>query len=285
MGDMNFSLTTFNKTGKLMQIGELAYNRSFISHVCCLNLFSLFFSPPLSPLSQQYLVMILVSMLQNTRNLRNSEYALNRVQQGKMALGIKATNGVVIATDKKVQSVLVDNEEYQKMQSITPTTGFVYAGMGPDFRVLVRNARKAAQKYFLTYREIQPVNQVVRESALLMQEYTQSGGVRPFGVSCLVAGFDDEGPQLFQVDPSGAAFGWKATAIGKNYINAKNFLERRYTDDMELDDAVHIALLTLRESFEGEMTEHNIEVGIVGADRAFRILTPSEVRDYLDEAN
>lgn len=71
MGDMNFSLTTFNKTGKLMQI----------------------------------------------------EYALARVAQGKMSLGIKATNGVVIASDKKVSSVLVDAEEYQKIQSITPSTG------------------------------------------------------------------------------------------------------------------------------------------------------------------
>ena len=157
--------------------------------------------------------------------------------------------------------------------------------MGPDFRVLVRKARKEAQKYFLTYREIQPVGQVVRESALVMQEATQQGGVRPFGTSCLVAGYDHDGPQLYQVDPSGAAFGWKATAIGKNYINAKNFLERRYNDDIELDDAVHVALLTLRESFEGEMTEFNIEVGVVGEDKIFRILTPAEVRDYLDEAN
>ena len=142
----------------------------------------------------------------------------------------QAKNGVVIATDRKVSSVLVDSNEYQKIQSITPTTGtapkfynlhliisfigIVYAGMGPDFRVIVRNARKAAQKYYLTYREIQPVSQIVKESALLMQEYTQSGGVRPFGVSCLVAGYDDDGPQLFQVDPSGSSFGWKATAIG-----------------------------------------------------------------------
>lgn len=157
--------------------------------------------------------------------------------------------------------------------------------MGPDFRVLVKSARKEAQKYYLTYRDIQPVSQIAKQSALLMQEYTQSGGVRPFGVSLLVAGYDDEGPQLFQVDPSGAAFGWKATAIGKSYVNAKNFLERRYTDDVELEDAIHIALLTMRESYEGEMTEHNIEVGVVGSDRVFRILTPSEVRDYLDEAN
>ena len=54
-----------------------------------------------------------------------------------------------------------------------------------------------------------------------------------------------------QVDPSGAYFGWKATAIGKNHVNAKNFLEKRYNEEMELDDAVHTALLTLREGFEG----------------------------------
>jgi 20S proteasome alpha/beta subunit len=45
------------------------------------------------------------------------------------------------------------------------------------------------------------------------------------------------------------------------------------------------ALLTMREGFEGEMDENNIEVAVVGEDRKFRILTPAEVRDYLDEAN
>jgi 20S proteasome subunit alpha 2 len=120
-----------------------------------------------------------------------------------------------------------------------------------------------------------------------MQEYTQSGGVRPFGVSLLVAGVDaDNTPRLYQVDPSGAYFGWKATAIGKNYVNAKNFLEKRYQDDMELEDAIHTALLTLREGFEGEMTNENIEVGVVSnVDGKFRVLTPEQIQDYLDEAN
>lgn len=52
-------------------------------------------------------------------------------------------------------------------------------------------------------------------------------GVRPFGVSLLVAGYDADGPHLFQVDPSGSYFAWKASAIGKNMINAKTFLEKR----------------------------------------------------------
>ena len=62
--------------------------------------------------------------------------------------------------------------------------------------------------------------------------YAESGGVRPFGVSLMLAGYDDNGPQLYQVDPSGSYFAWKASAIGKNMINAKAFLEKRYSDEV-----------------------------------------------------
>lgn len=112
---------------------------------------------------------------------------------------------------------------------------------------------------------------------------TESGGVRPFGVSLLVAGCDENGPQLYQVDPSGSYFAWKASAIGKNMANAKTFLEKRYSEDMELEDAIHTALLTLKEGFEGELKGNNIEVAVVGEDGKFRVLTVSEVNDYLEE--
>ena len=88
----------------------------------------------------------------------------------------------------------------------------------------------------------------------------EGGGKRPFGVALMLAGYDDNGPQLYQIDPSGAFFAWKASAIGKNMLNAKTFLEKRYAEDVEVEDAVHTALLTLKESFEGEMTGDNVEV-------------------------
>lgn len=221
-----------------------------------------------------------------TGKLFQIEYALNAIEAGKLSLGIRGTNGVVICTDKKVPSSLMDTTHIHKIEEITPSCGMVYAGLGPDYRVLVKSSRKAAQKYYRTYGEMQPVNMLVKDTAMVCQEYTQSGGVRPFGVSLLIAGFDDEGPHLCQVDPSGAHFEWKATAIGKNYKRARSFLEKRYRDDMELEDAIHTALLTMREGFDGgEMNEHNIELAVIGDDRKFRILTPEEVKDYLDEAN
>lgn len=73
-------------------------------------------------------------------------------------------------------------------------------------------------------------------------------------------------------------------SLFQNYINAKSFLEKRYQDDMELEDAIHTALLTLREGFEGEMNASNIEVGVVRNGK-FSVLTPAQIQDYLDEAN
>lgn len=215
--------------------------------------------------------------------LAQIEYALNAVAAGVTSLGISATDGVVIATEKKLPSVLVDEATVQKINLVSSNIGVVYSGMGPDFRVLVRRARKTAQAYQTLYKENIPVAQLVRETAAVMQEFTQSGGVRPFGVSLLMAGYDDNGPQLYQIDPSGTYFAWKASAIGKNMNNAKTFLEKRYNEEIGIEDAIHTALLTLKEGFEGQVSGSNIEVGIIGPDRKFKVLSEAEVSDYLQE--
>ncbi len=215
---------------------------------------------------------------------RQIEYALNAVNAGATALGIRAVDGVVLATEKKVRSPLVDPDTVQKLSPITDSIGLAYAGMGPDSRVLARRARKSAQAYFRTYAEPVPVAQLCRETAAVMQEFTQRGGVRPFGVSLLMAGWDVAGgPQLYQIDPSGSYFAWKASAIGKNMAHAKTFLEKRYSEEMEVEDAIHTALLTLKDGFEGELSGDAVEVAVVGKDRSFRVLTPAEVSDYLRE--
>lgn len=210
------------------------------------------------------------------------QYALTAVNAGTTSLAVKAKNGVVLATEKKLPT-LVDDTSIQKISTLTSNIGLTYSGMGPDSRVLVKEGRKKAQSYFRFYKDPIPVSRLVQYLASVMQEFTQSGGVRPFGVSLLIAGYDDNGPQLYQVDPSGSYFAWKASAIGKNMVNAKTFLEKRYTEDIELEDAIHTALLTLKEGFDGQMTERNIEVGVIGPDRKFKVLTPAEVKDYLGE--
>ncbi|XP_015907646.1 proteasome subunit alpha type-2 [Parasteatoda tepidariorum] len=210
------------------------------------------------------------------------EYALAAVAAGAPSVGIKASNGVVLATEKNYKSVLYEEHSIHKVEMVTNHIGMIYSGMGPDYRLLVRRARKLAQQYYLRYGEPIPTSQLVQRVAYIMQEYTQSGGVRPFGVSLLICGWDSDRPYLFQCDPSGAYFAWKATAMGKNHVNGKAFLEKRYNEELELEDAIHTAILTLKEGFEGQMTADNIEIGICNKS-GFKRLAPSEVKDYLTQ--
>lgn len=82
---------------------------------------------------------------------------------------------MVIATENKPKSTLYEEGTIHRIEMIAEHIGMVYSGMGPDYRLLVRNARKLAQNYFLTYKEPIPVIQLVQRVANLMQEYTQSG--------------------------------------------------------------------------------------------------------------
>lgn len=89
-----------------------------------------------------------------------------------------ASNGVVIATEKRSQP-LVDDSMIEKVALICPNIGIVYSGMGPDFRILVGKARKQAQAYWKIYAEYPPTRVMVQEIATVMQEATQSGSVLP----------------------------------------------------------------------------------------------------------
>lgn len=45
-----------------------------------------------------------------------------------------ASNGVVLATEKKQKSILYDEQSVHKVEPITKHIGMVYSGMGPDYR-------------------------------------------------------------------------------------------------------------------------------------------------------
>ncbi|GFE52707.1 proteasome subunit alpha [Babesia ovis] len=211
------------------------------------------------------------------------ENALAAVSKGAPTLGIKSKNGVVIASERATLSPLVESDSINKIDYFTRSIGVVAAGMPADFRIVLKKGRKQAIKYKMLYGDDIPGAELVKEVASIMQEYTHSGGVRPFGISLLLASYDSEGPQLYQIDPSGAYFGWRATAIGDRMQNNMTFLEKRYNADLELEDAIHIAILTLKEGFEGEMSADNIEIGVVGPDGIFKILSKDIVSDYLNE--
>jgi 20S proteasome subunit alpha 3 len=125
------------------------------------------------------------------------------------------------------------------------------AGMTADANILINYARQAAQRYLLTYNEDIPCEQLVRRLCDLKQSYTQHGGLRPFGVSFIYAGWDPQRQfQLYQSNPSGNYGGWKATSVGANNASAQSLLKQDYKEDCDLKEACGIAVKVLSKTMD-----------------------------------
>jgi 20S proteasome subunit alpha 4 len=122
------------------------------------------------------------------------------------------------------------------------------AGLKADARVLINRARVECQSHRLTVEDPCTVEYITRYIAGLQQKYTQSGGVRPFGLSTLIVGFDPYtgSPSLYQTDPSGTFSAWKANATGRNSNSIREFLEKNYKDTSG-QETVKLAIRALLE--------------------------------------
>lgn len=123
--------------------------------------------------------------------------------------------------------------------------------MTADANILVNYARQAAQRYLLTYNEDIPCEQLVRRVCDLKQGYTQHGGLRPFGVSFIYAGWDPRREfQLYLSNPSGNYGGWKATSAGANNASAQSLLKQDYQEDCTLKEACGMAVKVLSKTMD-----------------------------------
>src|SRR5436309_2414729 len=126
------------------------------------------------------------------------------------------------------------------------------------------------------------VDLLVKRICDYKQNYTQYGGVRPFGTALLVAGVDDLGTHLFETDPSGALVSYKAGSIGQGRQAVMELLEEKYKEGMTQDDSIVLGLEALQKASEGEKLDARaIEVGLIVEGEKFRRLPESEVGQYL----
>ncbi len=117
---------------------------------------------------------------------------MEAISQGGSSVGILATDGVVLAAEKKILSRLLESSKTaEKMYRIDSHIACAVAGITSDANILINTARLTAQRYLYAYDEQMPVEQMVQSMCDHKQGYTQFGGLRPFGVSFLFAGWDE----------------------------------------------------------------------------------------------
>ncbi|KAF5830705.1 20S proteasome alpha subunit D [Dunaliella salina] len=209
------------------------------------------------------------------------EYALEAVRKGTLAVGVRGKEAVVLGVEKKATAKLQEARTVRKIVKVDDHICLATAGLTADARVLINRARVEAQSYRLTLDERATVDYITKYIAGVQQKYTQSGGVRPFGISTLVVGFDPLGaPQLYQTDPSGIHSAWKANAIGRNSKTTREFLEKNYVETSG-KDTIKLAIKALMETVEAG--SKSIEVAVMERDTGLRMLTDEEVDAVVKE--
>lgn len=138
--------------------------------------------------------------------------------------------------------------------------GVAAAGLLADARAVMRIGGNEAAKWQETYGEPVPLAQLVDRVAAVVHAYTLYGGVRPFGCSLLLGGWDAKtGPGLYMIDPSGISYGYSGCAIGKGKTTAKTEIEKLKLDEMTCREAV-VALAKLIRSVHDEVKDKPYEL-------------------------
>src|SRR3989441_1905660 len=165
------------------------------------------------------------------------EYARVAVTRGNTTVGLKFKNGIVLMADKKIGSRLVETSSIEKIFQIDEHVGAATSGLVADARVLVDYARLVAQINKVTYSEKIGVDLLVKRICDYKQNYTQYGGVRPFGTALLVAGGGEPRGHLYQTDPSGARVSFKGGGVRGGRETVMGMFGGRGKDGVSPDEA------------------------------------------------
>ena len=212
------------------------------------------------------------------------EYAREAVKRGTASVGVRTDDGVVLAADRHARSPLIERDSIEKIHEIDDHVGVASAGHVADARQLIDVARRQAQVNRLRYDEPASVESLTKEVTDYIQQYTQTGGARPFGVALLVAGIEDGEARLFETDPSGTPYEWQAVAIGGSREDIQTYLEDEYTEEMDLEGGVELALRALASVNEDGLDATGVDIATIDVEhQQFSKLEEDDIAERLAE--
>ncbi len=223
-----------------------------------------------------------LTMFSPEGRLYQVEYALEAVRRGTLVIALKSKHGATLVTRKKFTK-LMDSSTIEKIFQMDEHMGCAIAGLHADSRILVDYARVQCQVHRLTYNEPVRIQTITRKLADIKQQYSQHGGVRPFGSSLLIVGIDPDGkPRITTTSPSGTYWSWRGTAMGRNSDAAREELNKELNEDMTLEELVKLGIKILKESTDEDFEDENLSIATVAADvRKFELLKFDRIKKYL----
>jgi 20S proteasome subunit alpha 7 len=156
------------------------------------------------------------------------EYAQKAVELGGTAVGLKCSDGIVLAVEKPQSSKLMVQGSNRRIFAASRHVGIATTGTPADGRQLVNRAREEASNYEDTYGHKIVPSVLSNRLALFTHYFTIHGSLRPFGTSGLIACYDEDvnTAELYMVEPSGQCNKYFACAAGKGAQAARTELEK-----------------------------------------------------------
>jgi len=212
------------------------------------------------------------------------EYAQEAVKKGSTAVGVRGATCVVLGVEKKSVAKLQEERTVRKICLLDNHVVMAFAGLTADARILINRSRIECQSHKLTVEDPVTLEYITRYIAEVKQRYTQSNGRRPFGISCLIGGFDGDGtPRLYQTEPSGTYHEWKANATGRNAKTVREFLEKYYSpEEVETEGkTVKLAIRALLEVVQSG--GKNLEIAIMRHNKPMQMMDVADIDKYVQE--
>ena len=225
-----------------------------------------------------------ITMFSPDGRLLQVEYAKKTVRQGSTAIGMVCSDGILLVADKRVVDSLIVPESVEKIWQIDEHIGAAASGILSDARVLIDRAQLKAQQNRVTYDSEIDTSSIVKDMCDLKQICTQSGGLRPFGVSILVAGIDDHTPKLFETDPIGIFFQYRATAIGEGEVEVEEILHNEYKPELTIEEGLKLSLKALKKVLGENFNVERIDAAYINTtEKKFKRLTKARIEKTASE--
>jgi proteasome alpha subunit len=208
------------------------------------------------------------------------EYAEKAVTLGAPVLAITTKEGIVYVADRKLKSKLLVKNSLKKIISVDNHIIISGSGVMSDGRRLIEQSQVMAQEHRVKYQTASDILSIVKDLANIKQHYSQSGGVRPFGVSLLIGAIEDGKPKLYQTTPSGMYFNYLAKSIGTSSRKIDEYLEENYKENMSNKDAIKLGLKAFKEVQDKNFDIERFEVVTLDLTENFEKISDKEVSKY-----
>ena len=174
------------------------------------------------------------------------EHIADQIKKGTTTCALTCNDGIVLAADTRASAgFFIADRHVMKIQKVDRHMGMTIAGGVADAQNLVDIMRYNANIYRLTNRELMPIKSAARlcSNVLFNQRYY------PYYVQIILAGFDNVGGQIYNIDLFGSITTEKFISTGSGSPVAYGYLESEFKEDLSVNEGYKIAIQAIADCY------------------------------------